>query len=240
MKALLALPFLLMALLLVTGAHGQQARGGAEAERTRRAKAPSPAFEPITDDPKLPRALLIGDSISIGYTLPVRARLKGRANLHRIPENGGPTTRGLENLSKWLGDGEWDVIHFNWGLHDLKMDETGKHQVPIDEYERNLRELVKRLKATGARLIWASTTPVPGGVTAPRRSNEDVVAYNAVAKAIMDESNIPIDDLYAFALPRLTEIQRPANVHFTQDGSEVLAKSVAASIEAELRKLKSG
>src|SRR5688572_21808238 len=76
------------------------------------------AFEPITDDPKLPRVLLIGDSISIGYTLAVRDLLKGKANVHRIPTNGGPTTNGLARLKQWLGDGKWDVIHFNWGLHD--------------------------------------------------------------------------------------------------------------------------
>lgn len=73
---------------------------------------------PIVDDPKLPRVLIIGDSISMGYTLPVRALLKGRANVHRIPENGNSSTVGLRRLSEWLGEGEWDVIHLNWGLHD--------------------------------------------------------------------------------------------------------------------------
>ena len=77
-------------------------------------------FAPIKDDPKLPRVLLVGDSISIGYTLPTRDFLKGKANLHRIPTNGGPTTRGLANIDAWLGKSKWDIIHFNWGLHDLK------------------------------------------------------------------------------------------------------------------------
>jgi hypothetical protein len=66
----------------------------------------------------LPRVLLIGDSISMGYTLDVRELLKGKANVHRIPTNGGPTTNGLKNIKAWLGDSKWDVIHFNWGLHD--------------------------------------------------------------------------------------------------------------------------
>src|SRR5262245_2767243 len=81
----------------------------------------NPAFEKVVDDPKLPRVLLVGDSISIGYTLPVRTLLKGKANVHRVPENGGPTTNGLAKLSAWLGNGKWDVIHFNFGLHDLKL-----------------------------------------------------------------------------------------------------------------------
>ena len=124
--------------------------------------AADPAMAKIEDQPGLPRVLLIGDSISIGYTVPVRELLKGKANVHRIPANGGPTTNGLANLKKWLGDSKWDVIHFNWGLHDLKYMgpnkenltdpklPTSHQQVPLADYERNLRELVGQLKATGA------------------------------------------------------------------------------------------
>ena len=188
---------------------------------------------PVVDDPKLPRVLLIGDSISIGYTAPVRDLLKGKANVHRNPGNGGPTTNGLANLKKWLDSGKWDVIHFNWGLHDLKFMSDGKRQVDTEAYEKNLRELVRQLKATGAKLIWATTTPVPEGVTPPRK-NEDVLTYNAIAQTIMEENQITVDDLYSFALPRLAEIQQPANVHFTPQGSATLAKYVAASIESAL------
>ncbi len=44
-----------------------------------------------------PRVLLIGDSISMGYTLGVRARLAGKANVHRPPENCGDTARGVKS-----------------------------------------------------------------------------------------------------------------------------------------------
>ena len=198
--------------------------------RAAKRKPRNPVFAPVADDPALPRVLLIGDSISIGYTVPTRKLLAGKANVHRIPTNGGPTTRGLENLDAWLGKGGWDVIHFNWGLHDLKYMEDEEPQVPLSEYEQNLAKLVLKLKETGARLIWAATTPVPQGELTARRRPADVVAYNAVAKKIMEAHAVAIDDLYAFALPRLAEIQRPANVHFTDEGSEVLAKQVAESI----------
>lgn len=199
-------------------------------------KPPDPAFAPIKDDPALPRVLLIGDSISIGYTLPTRKLLDGKANLHRIPENGGPTTNGLEKLDRWLGSGKWDVIHFNWGLHDIKLDPEGKHQVPPEQYEKNLRELVKRLKATKAKLIWASTTPVPEGKVSPPRKDDDVVAYNAVAKKIMEENGIPINDLYSLARRQLEKLQLKVNVHFTPQGSAALAEQVAARIQEQLRK----
>jgi hypothetical protein len=195
---------------------------------------PNPAFTPIQDDPTLPRVLLIGDSISIGYTLPTRNMLEGKANVHRIPVNGGPTTNGLANLDQWLGDGKWQVIHFNWGLHDLRFMEHGNHQVIIDQYEKNLRELVARLKRTGARLIWASTTPVPDAEVTPPRKNSDVIAYNLVASRIMEENGIPTDELYAFAFSRLSEIQLPANVHYTEGGYQALAQRVVASIQVVL------
>lgn len=197
---------------------------------------PNPAFESVKDDPALPRVLLIGDSISIGYTAPTRKLLQGMANVHRIAENGGPTINGLAKIDKWLGDGKWDVIHFNWGLHDLKRDKEDKMQVPLDQYEKNLRELVKRLKATKAKLVWASTTPVPEAKVSPARKNSDVIAYNAVAKKIMEENGVAIDDLYTFALPRLDKIQLSANVHFNAEGSTALAEQVAASIQKSLGK----
>jgi acyl-CoA thioesterase-1 len=181
---------------------------------------------------------LIGDSISIGYTVPVRKLLKGRANVHRIPDNGGPTTNGLAKLPQWLGKGKWDVIHFNWGLHDLKIMADDQRQVPPEAYEQNLRELVRQLKATGASLIWASTTPVPTGKLNPPRNTADVLAYNAIAGKIMDENQVVTDDLYNFALPQLSKIQRPVNVHFTPEGSAGLARQVAASIESVLSKRK--
>ena len=209
--------------------------GGAAQQKSKptKKKRPNPAMAKITDDPALPRVLLIGDSISIGYTLPTRELLDDKANLHRIPTNGGPTIRGLAEIDRWLGDGRWDVIHFNWGLHDLRQDEPGKHQVPIGAYGKNLQALVDRLQKTGATLIWASTTPVPKG--AGRRTPGDEQIYNAVAERIMKENGITIDDLYAFALPRLEKIQLEVNVHFSRDGSAILAQQVARSIEKALK-----
>lgn len=195
-------------------------------------RRPSPAMAPIVDDPQLPRVLLIGDSISIGYTLPVRELLKGDANVHRPAANCGPTIRGVEQIDAWLGDGRWDVIHFNWGLHDLKRID-GKHQVSLDEYEKHIEALVQRMRKTGAKLIWCSTTPVPEGVTPPR-TDADVNAYNAVAAKIMQEYDIPTDDLYTFALARLDKIQQPKNVHFSPAGSAVLAQEVARQIRRRL------
>ena len=232
---------LALALLLSATAAGLTQNDFTKAKKVTVKKAASKASLPrgsVVDDPKLPRVLIIGDSISQGYTEPVRELLKGKANLHRIPDNGGPTLRGMTNLTEWLGTNKWDVIHFNWGLHDLKMMSDNKHQVPPETYEQNLRALVKQLKATRAKLIWCSTTPVPEGKLNPVRLPADVTRYNNIAKKIMEENGVMIDDLYAFALPQLGKIQRPVNVHFTESGSKELAKPVAESIEKALKEKK--
>jgi len=210
---------------------------------THAAKAPDPALLPVQDVAGLPRVMLIGDSISMGYTLPVREIFKGVANIHHPPANCGDTARGLQFLDRWLGDGKWDVIHFNFGLHDLKyLDEKGnyvppakgKQVAPLPVYEKNLRELVARLKKTGAKLIWCSTTPVPDGTTG--RVKDAELDYNRVAASVMKENGIAIDDLHALAAAHQTEYQRPQNVHFSKEGSQKLAEQVAASIKAQLAK----
>src|SRR5215831_16355874 len=111
------------------------------------------AFATIEDDPALPRVLLIGDSISMVYTGQVRRLLRGKANVHHPPMNCGSTIRGLEDLGEWLGNKKWDVIHFNWGLHDLIVMPNGSNRVPLEQYKINLITLVQQLKKTHARLV---------------------------------------------------------------------------------------
>jgi acyl-CoA thioesterase-1 len=209
-------------------------------------RAPHPSVVKVEDVAGLPRVLLIGDSISMGYTLDVRELLKGKANVHRIPTNGGPTTNGLKNIKAWLGDSKWDVIHFNWGLHDLKYiaedsskraDPTapGSHlQVPLADYEKNLAELVKIMQATGAKLIWCTTTPVPAG--SGGRVEGDEAKYNEAAARVMAAAGIPTDDLCAHAAAKLKDVQLPANVHYSPAGYHYLAEKVASVIAENLPK----
>ncbi len=189
--------------------------------------------------PGLPRVLLIGDSISMGYTLPVRALLDGRANVHRPPANCAQSAVGVAKLDEWLGAEPWDVVHLNFGLHDIKYmtadnqlavpPESGKQIASLGEYENNLRQIVARLKQTDAALIWASTTPVPSQASGRREGSE--IAYNDVAEVIMEENGVAINDLWALARARQSEIQKSHDVHFTPEGYDVLARAVATAIE---------
>ena len=181
----------------------------------------SNAWDFVEDDPALPRVLLIGDSVSRAYTQSVRKELAGNANVHRAPANCGPTATGLKKIDVWLGAGKWDIIHFNFGIHD--------RNTPIADYTDRLAQLVERMKRTGATLIWASTTPlpdVPGKYTAA-----SVIERNAAAARVMAAHQIAIDDLFGAISPRLGELQNPSDCHLNGPGNAFLGETVARFIE---------
>jgi hypothetical protein len=198
-------------------------------------------IDKVEIDPNLPKVLILGDSISMGYTNMVRDGLKGKANVVRPKDNCGDTVIGLKKLDGWLGDKDWDVIHFNWGLWDLcyrnpalekagnRDKVNGKISVPIPDYEKNLDQLVTQLKATGATLIWASTTLVPEGESG--RVVGDDKKYNEAAARVMQKHGVAINDLHALSVsfePKL--FVKPGDVHYTPAGSEKLAQQVVAKI----------
>jgi acyl-CoA thioesterase-1 len=206
----------------------------------------------------LPNVLILGDSISIGYTPFVKELLARKANVSRPalengePENCEGTTKGVQNIERWLinsGAGnsihQWDIIHFNFGLHDIKHVDpvTGensndpKHpkQAELNQYRKNLEIIVEKLKDTGATLIFATTTPYPDKVGGTLRDPGMPAKYNKAAVKIMNRNGIMIDDLYTFMLPRMSELQLPENVHFTPDGYQALARKVAERINEIIR-----
>ncbi|HSW45424.1 MAG TPA: alpha-N-acetylglucosaminidase TIM-barrel domain-containing protein [Phycisphaerae bacterium] len=186
-----------------------------------------------------PRVLIIGDSISIGYTKPLQPMLRGEAEVVHSPGNAAHTWNGLEKIDEWIGQDCWDVIHFNWGLHDLKYmkdgkpDPAGQRISTLDQYKANLEKLVERLKKTGAVLIWASTTPIPEGAQGRKQGEE--IEFNAAAAEIVARHRIVVNDLHARVLPELGRFQLSRNVHFTPDGSAFLALQVGQCIRQALR-----
>ncbi|MHC4252056.1 MAG: SGNH/GDSL hydrolase family protein [Planctomycetota bacterium] len=194
----------------------------------------------------LPRVLIIGDSISLGYTPHVKRMLGGKAEVVHNRGNAQHTATGLKRIDSWLGKQKWDVIHFNWGLWDLcyrhpeskvqgRRDKVrGTITIRSEQYGKNLDRLVALLKKTKAVLIWAHTTVVPEKEAG--RFAGDAAKYNAIAAKIMKKHGVAVNDLHKLtkAFPPSLFVA-PGNVHFTKAGSEKLAKQVAAKIEAALR-----
>lgn len=172
----------------------------------------------------LPRVLVIGDEIYREPVKLVERELKGRVELVRreLPRGVVLTTGSLlEHLDPLLGTDKWDVIHFNTGLGDLIHRAPGMKSfrvMPIDQggvratdpatYEANLRELVRRLKPTGAKLVWASTTPIRSSTTRVFLPGSET-EYNAIAARVMDENGIAINDMNLH-VRSLIDMNKPA------------------------------
>jgi acyl-CoA thioesterase-1 len=200
--------------------------------------------EPTASTP-LPKVLILGDSISIGYTPVVRKLLAERADVQRPNGNCQHSAYGLANVKKWVGDVKWDVIHFNFGIWDTHMLD-GQNQLVRDEtaapgplhirhtpeqYRKNLEQIIAVLQASGAKLIFANTTPI---MKRTGKRFEDIKTLNATAAALMNEKQIPINDLYEFVLPNAKEWQTGDQVHFNAVGNEALGRRVAEAIEQQL------
>jgi hypothetical protein len=195
----------------------------------------------------LPNVLVIGDSISIGYLRELRARLAGLANVEHPPENCRSSQYVLSRVDTWLADRHYDVIVFNAGLHDLKHVEreaeddlsngmvdvaAGPRLIPLEAYARNLEVIADKLRRAATTVIFATTTPVPSGAFG--RSSADVLLYNREASRIMSEKNIAVIDLYGVGQAHVS-LQFPKNVHYTVEGSKVLAAAVAEEVARHLR-----
>lgn len=185
----------------------------------------------------MPKLLLIGDSISIHYTPGVARELAGLLEVTHHEGNAQDSRHLRENLEAYLrAAGDVDAIHFNVGLHDIKLFRDGSgHQVPLDEYRLHLAAVVERLRQTGAKLMWATTTPVIYERHARAkdfdRRCEDVLAYNAVAGEIVSAAGIPVDDLFeAVDRAGVERCLGEDGVHMSREGNALLAEKVSQAV----------
>jgi lysophospholipase L1-like esterase len=189
------------------------------------------------------RVLIVGDSISWGYLPHVTKLLEGTATVEHSTGNGGDSANIRKNLDDWAMRSPWNLVHLNCGLHDIKRARPSEDfQVKINDYEANLLDILKRLRAVpNLKVTWATTTPVIDERHKSKRDfdryNRDVMAYNAVATRIMQDAKVPIVDLYAVvekAGPERVLIND--GVHYTDEGSQILSEPVAALIRKTLGK----
>jgi lysophospholipase L1-like esterase len=166
------------------------------------------------------KIFIVGDSISIQYGPFLEKYLQGVMEYSRkageeealknldIPQgaNGGDSSMVLKYLKakERSGDIDADYLLLNCGLHDIKtVPGSDKKQVSLDQYERNLKEIIKIVSTMKPQLIWITTTPCDEKIHNKdgmnfHRFSADCKAYNQLADAVMLEADIPIIDLGNF------------------------------------------
>lgn len=180
---------------------------------------------------KLPRVLLIGDSITRGYHKEVAKELSGRAAIARLATSKSASDPALiEEVSLLLREYKFEVIHFNNGNHGLDQSE--------EQYCEGLRELIRTIKkhAPGATLIWGTTTPIRQKEDLSKFSSKNprVIDRNNASLAIMKQERISVDDLYALVKDHPEYYLPNDGNHFNAKGTEVEGSAVAKAISASL------
>lgn len=201
------------------------------------------------DDPKLPRLLVIGDSISMNYGPSAKEALNGVVNYHRNEGNCYSSNYGTQYADYWLGNYtqkgfQWDVIHFNHGLHDLKQNgPDGPYATSLETYKANLRTEINILKKTAAKLIFCTTTPVPnsnGGRYGRQKGAE--VAFNKAAMEVMKEyPEIQINNLCKIVMESAVfdECRKGWDVHYYKvEEQKILGQAVANAVKKALESQK--
>ena len=197
--------------------------------------------------PRKARILIIGDSISLGYTPFVKEYLEEQAVVMHNPGNAQHTGTGLSKIEEWIGEEDWDIIHFNWGLWDLAYRHpdakvygnrdkiNGTITYSVEEYSANLEAIVKVLQSsTDAVLIFATTTYVPKHEAG--RYERDPIHYNKAAKKVMKRHGVLINDLYRRSKKIHHQYGKGADdVHFTREGYQRLALEVCDYLKSEIK-----
>src|SRR5262245_23658031 len=134
----------------------------------------------------LPRVVLIGDSIRMGYAPLVAKQLEGKAVIISSPVNAEDSGNVLKHLDECVINEPPDVVQINAGLHELKR--TGPaYQVALADYERNLKTILQAIRSrTNAKIVFATSTPIIDDLHALRKAGfdrfeADVQKYNAAA-----------------------------------------------------------
>ena len=178
------------------------------------------------NDNKLPRVLLIGDSICNGYHSAVRDELAGTAYVTFFATSKCVTDKTyLRALAFFLDEYDYAVIHFNNGLHSLS--------TPPQAWEAGLRAALKliREKGKGAKIYWASSTPLKDP-----QLTEKAKALNGIAAKVMAEEGIPTDDLFVLMNPLDRNTDWSDTYHFKDKARKMQAKAVADCVRAALGK----
>jgi len=188
------------------------------------------------ETPGLPRILLLGDSISRGIWVRTQALFSplGIANIQGAPVNCGGFALYNSSLSTWLGDCSWDLVQFNVGMHFYPNQHHGTWQA---EYASEIKKIVERIKEHSPRtkIVFASTTPSPkdSAATFPNETScknfnlfhkEGVVpTLNEFASSLTKELGIYYNDRYSVIHPVLGDYQKPCDVHYTDEGYDLMA-----------------
>ena len=185
------------------------------------------------------KVVLIGDSIRMGYQ-PLVAKKCPATDVWGPAQNCRHSLWALDHFQEWVADQEPDLLHVNFGIHDVSLQPDGEHQILLPQYRLCLRRFITKVKELGkTRMIWATTTPLyapePEKPMAQWRIREqaEIKEYNSAALEIVKSEGLPINDLHDIIVRSdFTKCLTEDGCHMTEFGNEVLSDAVVKAIGA--------
>ncbi|HEY0783686.1 MAG TPA: arylesterase [Thermoanaerobaculia bacterium] len=229
---------LLIPLLLLTFAAGWAvACKAAPAESGRSAPvpaapaaAPTPAAAPAPA-PTGPLVAFLGDSLTAGlglaadqaYPAVLGRKLRAEGVPVRILNAGvsGDTTAGGLSRLNWILTQHPDVVVVGLGGND------GLRGLPIEEIDRNLREIVRRARQAGAKVLLLGMRIPPN--YGPDYTGRFAALYPQIAKDL----GVPLVPFLLDGVGGVPDLNQADGIHPTAHGHEL----VAATVEPYLKKV---
>lgn len=206
---------------------------GAERPGAGRAAAVAGTSGGGSSDPAL--VVFLGDSLTAGYGLPedeaypalVEAKLREEGFDVRVVNAGvsGDTTAGGLSRVDWILSQQPDVVAVGLGGND------GLRGLALDATEENLRRIVTRCRAAGARVILL-------GMKIPPNYGFDYAGrFDHMYGEIADDLDVPLVPFLLEGVAARPALNQPDRIHPNARGHQILAETVYPYVEEELGEL---
>lgn len=228
-----------IALLFLAGAFTACSPGSSEPAAASAVSSTKPAARPAPAQPAAasvrtePVVVFLGDSLTAGYGLEerqaypvlVEQSLEKAGHPVRIVNagvSGDTTAAGLARLD-WLLSQKPDVVVVGLGGND------GLRGLPLEQAEKNLREIVRRSQEAGARVLLL------GMQIPPNYGPEYAKGFTEMYPRIAKEMNVPLVPFLLEGVGGIARLNQADGIHPTAEGQVKVAATVTPYLEEMLR-----
>lgn len=198
------------------------------------------------------RIVCFGDSITFGKREPVgfawtaqvatelNRSFPGKFEVFNRGVGGNTTAQGLERFAADVAPLLPAVVLVEFGFNDAHVAAgIGVHRVGLSEFQRNLLEMIRLVRAGKGRPVLLANHPIPADRTGTIQGNGKSYAanfrpYQPAIRSVAEKSRTPLIDLEK-SMKRsrvsLAELLIEDGLHLSRSGNAIYARHVLRGLE---------